>query len=277
MPNLKWFWCLFLLPAICLSQILNGSFETDGQPSLDNWVILCDEGYSVQDAPDGGGAWCLRMPMGNLQGCFPSRAEQVIPDVRHGDVIQIIAWVKQDQLKDSPTSIYLKVYHANGAATALSVDTSTSTEWTQLTVTDTLQLAEGDSVAIVLDPGVTSGPQILNSDSYFDLVEEKKIGEIVSLDNNAPELPSEGFQLLQNYPNPFNPYTIISWQLAVASDVELNIYNVLGKRITTFNGKNLHPGMYTYRFDGTGLASGVYCYRLTAGDASEARKMLLLR
>ncbi len=275
--NLRWLMYLFVLPVVCYSQILNGSFEKDGQPSLDNWTIICDQGIPIQDTPDDGGVWCLRLAMGNYQGCYPSRAEQVIPDVRQGDIIQVSAWAKQDKLKDSPTSLYLKIYHAKGEATTLSVDTTTSEEWVKLTVTDTLKIDEGDSVAIVLDPGTTSGPQILNSDSYFDLVEEKKIGEIVSAGDNYPQHKPEEFGLLQNYPNPFNPTTVIGYRLPVISNVELNIFNLLGQKVAVLVKERQNAGEHKVQFEGSGLASGVYFYQLRAGSYVSTKKLLLLR
>ncbi len=172
---LLFFWTF--LPVVCFSQIINGSFENDGQPSLDHWVISCDDGESFQDAAAGGGSLCLRLPEGNLQGCFPETANQIIPEFSSGDVWQVSVWARQYEKKMSQTSLYLKVFHAKRKPTVLSVDTTTSKDWTLLTVVDTLFLEEGDSVAIILDAGITSGPHIVGSYSYFDLVEAEKLGK----------------------------------------------------------------------------------------------------
>ncbi|NIW98351.1 MAG: hypothetical protein GWN13_08955, partial [Phycisphaerae bacterium] len=50
---------------------------------------------------------------------------------------------------------------------------------------------------------------------------------VVGIDNSLPS-GVQTFRLNQNYPNPFNPTTVISYQLAVGSEVELTIYNLLG-------------------------------------------------
>jgi hypothetical protein len=84
-------------------------------------------------------------------------------------------------------------------------------------------------------------------------------------------------QLNQNYPNPFNPQTVISWQLAVGSHVELSVYNLLGEKIATLISESMTPGDHTYTFNGKNLASGVYYYQLVAGDYREVKKMILLR
>lgn len=95
-------------------------------------------------------------------------------------------------------------------------------------------------------------------------------------------LPSD-FKLYQNYPNPFNPTTTISWQLPVASQVELTIYNLLGQKIRTLVDGRQPAGFHQVEWDGRDdagrqVASGVYFYRLTTVDGfRQSRKMLLLK
>lgn len=90
------------------------------------------------------------------------------------------------------------------------------------------------------------------------------------------------FRLLQNYPNPFNPTTVISWQLAVGSEVELAIYNLLGQKIRTLvNGKQ-PAGFHRVEWDGRddagrAVASGIYVYQIKAGEIVQSRKMILIR
>jgi flagellar hook assembly protein FlgD len=83
--------------------------------------------------------------------------------------------------------------------------------------------------------------------------------------------------LYQNYPNPFNPSTTIEFTLPQSESVELKVYNILGKEVTTLVSKKLNQGNHTYTFDGTNLASGIYYYQLVAGDHREVKKMILLR
>jgi len=85
------------------------------------------------------------------------------------------------------------------------------------------------------------------------------------------------YELFQNYPNPFNPSTIISFQIPAISNVKLKIYDVLGREVTTLVNKEMKAGSYKVDFNSKGLASGIYFYRLTAGDFSEIKKMVLLR
>ena len=89
----------------------------------------------------------------------------------------------------------------------------------------------------------------------------------------------KNFVLNQNYPNPFNPSTIISYQLPVASNVVLKIYNVLGREIATLVNKEQTAGTYNIQFssDKYHLASGVYLYELQAGNYVSVKKLLLLK
>ncbi len=85
------------------------------------------------------------------------------------------------------------------------------------------------------------------------------------------------FGLNQNYPNPFNPSTSISYELAEDSHVTLFVYNSLGMKVAELLDKNEKEGNYSIKFKAEKLSSGIYYYRLTAGNFSEVKKMLLLK
>ena len=275
---LKWlilFWGFFLSET-CFSQILNGSFETNGQPSLNNWLITCEGGESFYDAPADGGSWCLRLPEGNLQGCFPEIAQQKIPNIGNGDIWQVSVWARQYEKKTSPTSIYLKVFHPSGDSSIIAKDTTTANDWTLLTIVDTLLIEEGDSVFIVLDAGITSGPQLVDSYSYFDLVTADNIGHIVSL-NDVKNLSHQDFKLFQNFPNPFNPVTEISFFLPKESYISLKVFDMLGREVDEIAKGSFNTGEYKISFNAKNLPSGLYFYQLIAGNFMESRKMILMK
>ncbi len=87
-------------------------------------------------------------------------------------------------------------------------------------------------------------------------------------------LPTE-FALIQNYPNPFNPGTTIKFQIPATSFVELKVFDMLGKEVTTLVNEELSPGFYKIDFDGSGLASGVYFYRIKTGEFVQTKKLIL--
>jgi hypothetical protein len=89
------------------------------------------------------------------------------------------------------------------------------------------------------------------------------------------------FVLQQNYPNPFNPSTTIEFSLPKAADIRLDIFNILGQRVTTLVNGQLPAGDHSVIFDadrsGGRIASGVYFYRLSSREFVETKKMLLVK
>jgi cyanophycinase len=85
------------------------------------------------------------------------------------------------------------------------------------------------------------------------------------------------FKLEQNYPNPFNPETYITYSIEIASNVNLRIYDVLGREIVQLINKYTLPGIYRTLFNAGNLSSGVYFYRLIVNNKSISKKMLLLK
>ena len=80
-----------------------------------------------------------------------------------------------------------------------------------------------------------------------------------------------------NFPNPFNPVTEISFNLTSACDVTLEIFNILGQRVTVLLDGYFEAGNHRVSWNGLSYASGVYFYRLKAGEFVETRKMVLLK
>ncbi len=85
------------------------------------------------------------------------------------------------------------------------------------------------------------------------------------------------FSLAQNYPNPFNPSTKIQFSLPQQSFVQLKIYNTLGQEVATPVSGKLTAGRHSINFNGRNLASGLYVYRITAGNFTSVKKMMLLK
>lgn len=90
------------------------------------------------------------------------------------------------------------------------------------------------------------------------------------------------FKLNQNYPNPFNPETRISFELAVSTEVNLSIYNLLGEKVNTLIAQKLNAGFHSFSWDGRSsknksLPGGIYFYKLTSNGFSQTKRMLLLK
>ncbi|MFQ6002502.1 MAG: T9SS type A sorting domain-containing protein [Candidatus Zixiibacteriota bacterium] len=111
------------------------------------------------------------------------------------------------------------------------------------------------------------------STATYPYTEVKEVG-----DDQVPY----SFELFQNYPNPFNPTTNIRFSLPRSGHVKLDIYNILGKRVTTLVDEDLTAGNKLVTWDGRNdsgkeVASGVYFYKLKAGEYSETKKMILMK
>jgi len=91
----------------------------------------------------------------------------------------------------------------------------------------------------------------------------------------------ESFVLYQNYPNPFNPETIINYSLPKASHVKLKVYDILGREVIQLLNEIKPQGNHKIVFSTSNinvtLSSGVYFYKLTTGNNSQIKKMVLLR
>jgi len=90
------------------------------------------------------------------------------------------------------------------------------------------------------------------------------------------------FELNQNYPNPFNPATIISCHLKESGNVNLKIYNALGRKIKTLFNSFQNSEEHSILWNGTDdmnyeVSSGVYFYRLESKEINYQKKMVLLR
>ncbi|MDX2130202.1 MAG: choice-of-anchor I family protein [Chloroherpetonaceae bacterium] len=85
------------------------------------------------------------------------------------------------------------------------------------------------------------------------------------------------FALSQNYPNPFNPSTRIAYQLPSAASVQLEVFDVLGRKVATLVNSRQDAGRYEVPFNASQLSTGVYFYRIQAGSFNQTMKMLLVK
>ena len=87
------------------------------------------------------------------------------------------------------------------------------------------------------------------------------------------------FSLEQNYPNPFNPTTNISFTLPSATQVTLEVFNMLGQKVATLiKNESMAVGSHTQNFDASNLSSGLYIYRISAGSSFvQSKKMMLIK
>ncbi len=106
---------------------------------------------------------------------------------------------------------------------------------------------------------------------------------ILGVENRGGDNVVREFKLEQNYPNPFskgegnNPSTVINFSIPKTANVLINVYNILGQKVTTLVNKRLAPGKYKTKFNGKNLSSGIYFYFMQSGDFTATKKMILLK
>ena len=98
----------------------------------------------------------------------------------------------------------------------------------------------------------------------------------IGIQQISSEVPN-AFSLSQNYPNPFNPMTKIKFEIHKASNVNITVFDVLGRHITTLVNEKLGSGTYETDWNGNNLPGGVYFYRIETEDFSETKKMVLVK
>jgi hypothetical protein len=101
-------------------------------------------------------------------------------------------------------------------------------------------------------------------------------------DNNMADNIPKSFDLIQNYPNPFNTETIIAFELPEASNVTLEVYDMLGRRVATLADDFYPSGSYEITWNGRSaydeeLSSGVYFYKIKTRSFEQTKKMLMLK
>jgi photosystem II stability/assembly factor-like uncharacterized protein len=83
--------------------------------------------------------------------------------------------------------------------------------------------------------------------------------------------------LFQNYPNPFSLRTVIGYQFPVISNIELNVYDITGRKVTTLVKEQQPAGSYEVEWNAEGMTQGIYFCELKAGQNRKIIKMILLK
>jgi len=118
-----------------------------------------------------------------------------------------------------------------------------------------------DPIVVTCSAGLTK-----QSDEWEDGLQEV-------LEKGTPSTTA----LLGNYPNPFNPTTEIRFRLADNRWVSLRVHDLLGREVATLVDGYLEPGFHKVMLDGSRLSSGLYFYKLSTGDFSAVKKLVLVK
>jgi hypothetical protein len=100
---------------------------------------------------------------------------------------------------------------------------------------------------------------------------------ITGVESESPSTVPLEFFVDQNYPNPFNPTTTIRFGLPEAAQVDVTVFDVLGREVASVLSEQRPAGIHVVSFDASQFSSGVYVYRVKAGDRVDAKRMVLVR
>ena len=122
---------------------------------------------------------------------------------------------------------------------------------------------------------------VINHPQSFAAAANAGLYTLTGVNQSEPGIPL-AYELKQNYPNPFNPSTRIEFSIAEKGFVNLSVYDILGRLVTSLVDQEMSPGSYTYTWGGesrvgTQVSSGVYFFRLKTGSYSAVRKMIMVR
>jgi len=105
-----------------------------------------------------------------------------------------------------------------------------------------------------------------------------EIGTPTGLDDHkSQQSKPKDFILKQNYPNPFNAQTQIEYFLNRDGEISLQIFDLAGSLVATIQEERKQAGKHIVEWNGEGFASGIYFYRLTSGESTQTKRMILLK
>ena len=136
------------------------------------------------------------------------------------------------------------------------------------------QLPETSINSIAID---VSGFVYLGTSDGIYVTRKSTSGGITGVGNRSTQNIPSNYLLRQNYPNPFNPTTTIVIDLPERSNVKLEIFDILGRKVETIVNSVLAQGIHSYQWNAEYMDSGVYFCHLTTNKTSQAIKLILSR
>ncbi len=285
---------IFTFDALAQGELLNGGFENWNNGKATHWLstnIPNDIATNVTQTSDAhSGAFAVR---GEVQFIFNA---EFVPGIFTGYNESLVGAGFPVTQKYSSFSGYYKFirggnipdeFHvlatltnesASGRIAEAEFDLPAAADYTFFEIpfvydTENLHLdPEVVNISIVIDES-PDGEVNQGSVFYIDDLELSGLTGVGLIENS---IPAE-YALKQNYPNPFNPTTKIEFSIPKPGNVTLQVYNMLGEKVTTLVNEHLTSGSYSADFNSQNLSSGTYIYKLTTNNFSESKKMIVLK
>jgi len=194
---------------------------------------------------------------------------------RNPEFVDMPDTVKYNEGEGTEINLGGKILDAETPVSGLTVELSADAEWLKYSYSNETQIIQLSS-----ETGYSGECELTIKVKDNDGGENSaKIKVIVSLISGVKMLDGMPavFALSQNYPNPFNPSTKIRYSIPEAGEVSLKVYTALGEEVSELVRGYFNAGTYEVNFNANELSSGLYIIRLTAGDYTQLRKMMLLK
>jgi hypothetical protein len=174
------------------------------------------------------------------------------------------------------------VIPSSGSLGEIKVSNTVTNEWEELTFDFSSHIGLPEAIGIdqiVVFPDFDLGGRTQDNIIYFDNI--SFYSNSVGVDNRSETFP-QGFVLEQNFPNPFNPSTTIRYELPEDGLVNVTIYDMMGRQVSTLVSSQQAAGYKSIQWNATNdfgkpASAGVYLYQIQAGEFVQTRKMVLLK
>ncbi len=113
------------------------------------------------------------------------------------------------------------------------------------------------------------------SDDYMAILDISDVLDQITFAHSEPQPLAQDFGIQNVFPNPFNASTQIRYSVNRTGPVTIDLYNVLGQRVTNLLNDTRQPGSYTLNFNGENLSTGQYFLRMLGSSTDVARITLI--
>jgi len=223
------------------AQLVNGSFELNGQFSTVGWNTTCTPpGEGADGAPNSGNFHATLQP-GNFQGCFPQFLYQEIPGAQSGDIYRLSGWVKCDE-EEPCLGAYIGIGRMGDQGIVVDdLFGGISTDWMFVEAVDTIEVNDGEMPVVVLSSGNIGGPALLVP-AHFD-------GFQLDLAMSIPEVSLDEIRHMVDQES--RNITITAERSGI---IDVTLYDLTGRR--TFAKAHRSTSLVT--LDLNGLPGGSY-------------------
>jgi len=174
------------------------------------------------------------------------------------------------------------VIPSSGSLGEIKVANTVTNAWEELTFDFSSHIGLPEAIGIdqiVVFPDFDLGGRTQDNIIYFDNI--SFYSNSVGIDNRSETFP-QGFVLEQNFPNPFNPSTTLRYELPEDGLVNVTIYDMMGRQVSTLLSSHQTAGYKSIQWNATNdfgkpVSAGVYLYQIQAGEFVQTKKMVLLK